>query len=66
MLRFFIHDPLKLSKGIFQTKWQKLQFIQIILPTMIDSPKCCFNLITFLQWQLMVAIPQSKVLKALA
>ncbi len=32
--------------------------VQIILPMGINSPKCCLNLVIFLQWQLMVVGPQ--------
>jgi hypothetical protein len=52
-----IHDLLKLCKGIFQTKWQKLPLVQTILPMGVNCPKCCLDLIALLQWQLMVARP---------
>jgi hypothetical protein len=48
--QYSIHDTLKFCKGIFQTKWQKLPFVQTILPVGVNSPKCCLDLITLLQW----------------
>jgi hypothetical protein len=35
-----IHDPLKLCKGISQTKWQKLPLVQTIFSMGVNSPKC--------------------------
>lgn len=35
-----IHNPLKLCKGVLQTKWKKLPLIQIIPPMRIYPPKC--------------------------
>ncbi len=58
-----IHDPLKFYKGIFQTKWQKLPLVQIVLPMGVNSPKCFFDFITFPQWQLMVARSQVQGIK---
>jgi hypothetical protein len=52
-----IHDPLKFCKGIFQTKWQKVSLVQTILCMGVNFPKCCLDLITLPQWQLMVARP---------
>jgi hypothetical protein len=52
-----IHDLLKFCKGIFQTKWQKLPLVQTILPMGVNSLEFCLGLITFPQWQLMVAKP---------
>ncbi len=49
-----IHDPLTFYKGVFQTKWQKLSLIQTILAMKINSLKCCINLVTLPQWQLMI------------
>jgi len=49
------HDPLKLCKAILKTKWQKIPLVQIILHMRVNFPKCCLDLITFLQWQLMEA-----------
>jgi len=49
-----IHDPLKFCRGIFQTKQKKLPLAQTILPMGVNSPKNCFDLITFPQWQFMV------------
>jgi hypothetical protein len=54
-----IHDPLKFYKGIFQTKWQNFPLVQMMLPMGVNSLKCCLDLITFLQWQMMVAKPLS-------
>jgi len=47
--------PYFAPRGILQIKWQKLPLVWTILPMRIDSPKCCFDLATFPQWQLMVA-----------
>jgi hypothetical protein len=53
--QYSIHDLLKFGRGILQTKWQKFPLVQTILPMGVNSPKCCLNVITLLQWQLMVA-----------
>jgi hypothetical protein len=55
----------KLCKGILQTKWQTPPLVQTILPMKIDSQKCCIDLVTFPQWQLMVAKLQIQGIKNL-
>ncbi len=40
-----IHDLLKIWKGILQTKWKKIQLVQIILPMEINSQKCHLDLV---------------------
>ncbi len=54
----FIHDPLKFCKGVFQTKWKTPSLVQTTLPMKTNSLKCCFNLVTFLQCQLMITKSQ--------
>jgi len=43
---------------MFQTKWQKLPLVQIVLPMGVNTPNIFFDFITFPQWKLMVAKPQ--------
>jgi hypothetical protein len=53
-----IHDPLKFCKCVLQTKWQNLSLVQTILPMKFNSLKCCLNLVTLPQWQLMITRSQ--------
>jgi len=39
------HDLLKFWKVILQTKWKKIQLVQIILPMKINSQKCHLDLV---------------------
>jgi hypothetical protein len=51
-----IHGLLKLCRGVFETKWRQPPLVQIVLSMKINPQEHCFDFVTILEWQLMVAI----------